>query len=306
MRVGRRRVSSARASRARAVPRHARRHGPHRPHPRGRVPHRSASRRRGSGRRASASTTSTRSSTRSQRRQRVAVHRRLDRLPRARRVAGPRHPDRGRWAEPDERRREPPQRPCRSRCRSSCRSSCSAADDRARSTRLSTAARRRAKRGIVDPETFFYPLDAHRALEPHVRPRGFTQYQCVLPARPGRAAVRELLELLAQRGGASFLCVIKDCGPEGDGMLSFPKPGISIALDIPIRDDTQALVDALNEHVIATAAASTWPRTASRAPSTSARWSRASPRSRPSAGSGIPQRTPAERAVGAPVREIRA
>ena len=47
-----------------------------------------------------------------------------------------------------------------------------------------------------------------------------------------------------------MLCVIKDCGAEGVGLLSFPRPGISIALDIPIRDDTQALVDALNELVI--------------------------------------------------------
>ena len=45
--------------------------------------------------------------------------------------------------------------------------------------------------------------------------------------------------------------MIKDCGPEGVGLLSFPKPGISIALDIPIDDRTQALVDALNELVIA-------------------------------------------------------
>ena len=48
-----------------------------------------------------------------------------------------------------------------------------------------------------------------------------------------------------------MLCVIKDCGPEGVGLLSFPRPGISIALDIPVRDGTQALVDALNEVVIA-------------------------------------------------------
>jgi len=33
-------------------------------------------------------------------------------------------------------------------------------------------------------------------------------------------------------------------------MLSFPMKGISIALDIPVRDDTQAVVDALNEQVI--------------------------------------------------------
>ena len=48
-----------------------------------------------------------------------------------------------------------------------------------------------------------------------------------------------------------MLCVIKDCGAEGEGLLSFPRPGISIALDIPVRDGTQALVDALNELVIA-------------------------------------------------------
>ena len=48
-----------------------------------------------------------------------------------------------------------------------------------------------------------------------------------------------------------MLCVIKDCGAEGEGLLSFPKPGISIALDIPVRDGTQGLVDALNEAVLA-------------------------------------------------------
>jgi FAD/FMN-containing dehydrogenase len=47
-----------------------------------------------------------------------------------------------------------------------------------------------------------------------------------------------------------MLCVIKDCGEQGAGLLSFPRAGISIALDIPIRDDTQSLVDALNELVI--------------------------------------------------------
>jgi FAD/FMN-containing dehydrogenase len=80
--------------------------------------------------------------------------------------------------------------------------------------------------------------------------RGFTQYQCVLPAEAGADAAQRFLRMLTKRGGASFLCVIKDCGPEGIGLLSFPKPGISIALDIPRRHDTQALVDALIEFVI--------------------------------------------------------
>jgi FAD/FMN-containing dehydrogenase len=110
---------------------------------------------------------------------------------------------------------------------------------------------RRLTRGIAHPETFFYPLDAIGHWNRMYGPRGFTQYQCVLPDSAGRQAARRFLELLTRRGGASMLCVIKDCGAEGEGLLSFPKPGISIALDIPVRDETQALVDALNELVIA-------------------------------------------------------
>jgi FAD/FMN-containing dehydrogenase len=104
--------------------------------------------------------------------------------------------------------------------------------------------------GLVHWETFFYPLDAVGEWNRMYGKRGFTQYQCVLPDSAGRDAARRVLEILTQRGGASFLCVIKDCGPEGEGLLSFPMSGISIALDIPIRDHTQELVDALNEQVI--------------------------------------------------------
>jgi decaprenylphospho-beta-D-ribofuranose 2-oxidase len=108
----------------------------------------------------------------------------------------------------------------------------------------------REKAGIVHWETFFYPLDMIRKWNRMYGPRGFTQWQGVLPESAGHGAARRVLEILTTRGGASFLCVIKDCGPEGKGMLSFPMKGISIALDIPVRDDTQALIDALNEHVI--------------------------------------------------------
>ncbi|HET7291147.1 MAG TPA: FAD-binding oxidoreductase [Vicinamibacteria bacterium] len=105
----------------------------------------------------------------------------------------------------------------------------------------------RSRRRVVHPEPFFYPLDAILHWNRIYGRRGFFQYQCVLP----ETSARRFLELLTSLGGASFLCVIKDCGPEGEGMLSFPKPGISIALDMAVRDDTQRIVDALNERVIA-------------------------------------------------------
>lgn len=110
---------------------------------------------------------------------------------------------------------------------------------------------RRKKSSIVHPEAFFWPLDAIHNWNRIYGPRGFTQYQCVLPRAAGPDAARRFLELLTARGGASFLCVIKDCGAQGKGLLSFPMPGISIALDIPVREDTQSLVDALNERVVA-------------------------------------------------------
>jgi decaprenylphospho-beta-D-ribofuranose 2-oxidase len=103
---------------------------------------------------------------------------------------------------------------------------------------------------VQHPAKFFYPLDILLHWNRLYGRRGFTQYQCVLPSAAGPGAVRELLERLTTRGAASFLCVIKDCGDEGEGLLSFPMRGTSVALDLPVRDDTQQVVDALNEFVV--------------------------------------------------------
>jgi FAD/FMN-containing dehydrogenase len=109
---------------------------------------------------------------------------------------------------------------------------------------------RRRSSGIVNHESSYYPLDAIGAWNRMYGRRGFTQYQCVLPREAGKSSARRVLEVLTERGGASFLCVIKDFGRESRGVLSFPRPGITLALDIAVRDDTQALVDALNEQVL--------------------------------------------------------
>lgn len=111
---------------------------------------------------------------------------------------------------------------------------------------------RGVRRGIVHPQSFFYPLDAIRYWNRLYGKRGFTQYQCVLPMADDDSACRNLFGVLSRRGGGSFLSVIKDCGAEGKGMLSFPRPGISVALDLPMQGPrTQTLVDELNEIVIA-------------------------------------------------------
>ena len=110
----------------------------------------------------------------------------------------------------------------------------------------------RARRGLTTPDKFFYPLDALLHWNRGYGSRGFTQYQCVIPRAAGAPAVREFMERLTILGAASPLCVIKDCGPEGKGLLSFPLEGTSIAVDMPVSSDIQRIVDSLNEFVIAT------------------------------------------------------
>lgn len=104
--------------------------------------------------------------------------------------------------------------------------------------------------GVVPADRFFYPLDRVAHWPRVYGPRGFTQYQCVMPAEV--PVYREFLERFQAAGGSSWVTVLKDCGPAGKGPLSFPQPGASLALDIPIRGEkTRALVASLNEFVIA-------------------------------------------------------
>jgi FAD/FMN-containing dehydrogenase len=107
----------------------------------------------------------------------------------------------------------------------------------------------KVKKGIVNPDKYFYPLDSLHHWNRFYGRSGVTQHQSVIPWEHGRAGVKRLIDVLADAGTASFLTVIKDCGAEGDGILSFPKPGMSLALDIPIRQNTQEVVAKLNQVV---------------------------------------------------------
>lgn len=107
----------------------------------------------------------------------------------------------------------------------------------------------RAKRRLLSPEQFFYPLDAIEDWNRMYGRRGFTQYQCVLPESERPGATRRFLERMIAEGGSSFLSVLKDMGAEGEGMLSFPRPGVTVAVDLPIRRGTAGLVARLNRFV---------------------------------------------------------
>lgn len=99
-------------------------------------------------------------------------------------------------------------------------------------------------------QTFFYPLDVFGRWNLLYGRRGFTQYQCVLPRDPAMRTYRRILDVARSGGPGPFLAVVKDCGAEGIGTLSFPMPGLSFALDFPIHAGTPSLVARLNEIVI--------------------------------------------------------
>lgn len=110
---------------------------------------------------------------------------------------------------------------------------------------------RRTRTGIVHPQSFFYPLDAILDWNRAYGSSGFTQYQCVIPKESGTAAAAKFARLVRETGGLPCLVVVKDFGPEGPGLLSFPKPGLTFAIDLPVTDATPALVARLNDVVAA-------------------------------------------------------
>jgi FAD/FMN-containing dehydrogenase len=95
-----------------------------------------------------------------------------------------------------------------------------------------------AKRVITHYEPFFYPLDNLLEWNRIYGPKGFFQYQSVVPREAGQDAVQAMLKEIARSGDGSFLAVLKTFGNrQSIGMLSFPQPGVTLALDFPNRGD---------------------------------------------------------------------
>jgi L-gulonolactone oxidase len=98
---------------------------------------------------------------------------------------------------------------------------------------------------------FFYPLDAVGDWNSLYGRRGMLQYQCVIPPENQRDAISALLDVITASGQASFLAVLKTFGNlVSPGLLSFPRPGATLALDFPFRgDSTLALMGRLDDIV---------------------------------------------------------
>ncbi|HAS3612337.1 TPA: FAD-binding oxidoreductase [Vibrio cholerae] len=87
---------------------------------------------------------------------------------------------------------------------------------------------------ITHYEPFFYPLDNLVDWNLIYGRNGFFQYQCVIPTQDAEPATREILRTISKSGQGSPLGVLKNFGKdESVGMLSFPMPGTTLALDFP-------------------------------------------------------------------------
>jgi FAD/FMN-containing dehydrogenase len=86
----------------------------------------------------------------------------------------------------------------------------------------------------VGYDSYFYPLDSLLHWNRIYGRAGFQQYQCVVPSEHSRDAIRAILLTISASGSGSFLAVLKRCGDiASPGLLSFPMPGASLALDFP-------------------------------------------------------------------------
>ncbi|OGT26523.1 MAG: hypothetical protein A3B71_02515 [Gammaproteobacteria bacterium RIFCSPHIGHO2_02_FULL_42_43] len=95
-------------------------------------------------------------------------------------------------------------------------------------------------------QTFLYPLDSLHRWNRLYGANGFYQFQCVIPDSAADESIAEIINIVKKSDQTCYLAVIKTLGSEGEGYLSFPLRGVTIALDFPKKNNTRVLLDQLS------------------------------------------------------------
>lgn len=113
--------------------------------------------------------------------------------------------------------------------------------------------RRRPQCTAEHYDPYFFPLDVIANWNLIYGPRGFLQYQCVVPMAHAETSLAALLAEVARSGSGSFLAVLKVFGDRpAAGILSFPRAGTTLALDFPNQGQaTLDLLERLDDIVVA-------------------------------------------------------
>jgi L-gulonolactone oxidase len=112
-----------------------------------------------------------------------------------------------------------------------------------------------------------FPLDSIGQWNRMYGSNGMYQYQCVVPPERGFDAVHELLSQTSAAGEGSFLAVLKNFGGlNSPGMLSFPRAGVTLALDLPNRGARTLALMARLDRVVGEAGGRLYPAKDGRMP----------------------------------------
>jgi decaprenylphospho-beta-D-ribofuranose 2-oxidase len=112
------------------------------------------------------------------------------------------------------------------------------------------SSKRRTSDRLMGLDPFFYPLDAVRNWNRLYGRGGFVQYQVAVPHDGCLQAFTRILERIQQSGRAAFLGVLKRFGPQGQGLLSFPLQGSTLAVDLPADRQIVEFLRRLDEIVV--------------------------------------------------------
>ena len=108
---------------------------------------------------------------------------------------------------------------------------------------------RRPKEMISSIPGFFHPLDLVGSWNRIYGPKGFLQWQCVVPDS-ATDVLAGIMRQFTRTGGRSFLTVLKRFGPANEAPLSFPLAGWTLTVDVPVGDpDLPRLLDRFDEQV---------------------------------------------------------